>query len=186
MFPGLLDMEALFTGSFWAVRHGIGYVSKNRDQESLMLISSIADNICLPSLKDLTPFGPISDRKQKQLAEKWSERMEVKADSVKVFCNTLSGGNKQKVVLAKWLGKGSDIMILDCPTRGIDVGTKAAIYQLIMQMKEEGKSILLISEELQELIGMSDRIVLLRDGAVSGEFLRNEGLTEAKLIQKMI
>ncbi len=77
-------------------------------------------------------------------------------------------------------------MILDCPTRGIDVGTKAAIYQLIMQMKEEGKSILLISEELQELIGMSDRIVLLRDGAVSGEFLRNEGLTEAKLIQKMI
>ena len=151
-----------------------------------MLISSIKDNICLPSLKDLTPFGPISEKKQKQLAEKWSERMEVKADSVKVFCNTLSGGNKQKVVLAKWLGKGSDIMILDCPTRGIDVGTKAAIYQLIMQMKEEGKSILLISEELQELIGMSDRIVLLRDGAVSGEFFRNEGLTEAKLIQKMI
>ena len=151
-----------------------------------MLISSIKDNICLPSLKDLTPFGPISEKKQKQLAEKWSERMEVKADSVKVFCNTLSGGNKQKVVLAKWLGKGSDIMILDCPTRGIDVGAKAAIYQLIMQMKEEGKSILLISEELQELIGMSDRIVLLRDGAVSGEFLRNEGLTEAKLIQKMI
>ncbi|MFR6467201.1 MAG: ATP-binding cassette domain-containing protein [Ruminococcus sp.] len=145
----------------------MGYVSKNRDQESLMLISSIKDNICLPSLKDLTPFGPISEKKQKQLAEKWSERMEVKADSVKVFCNTLSGGNKQKVVLAKWLGKGSDIMILDCPTRGIDVGTKAAIYQLIMQMKEEGKSILLISEELQELIGMSDRIVLLRDGAVS-------------------
>ena len=182
----LKDQKEPVKSASWAVRHGIGYVSKNRDQESLMLISSIADNICLPSLKDLTPFGPISDRKQKQLAEKWSERMEVKADSVKVFCNTLSGGNKQKVVLAKWLGKGSDIMILDCPTRGIDVGTKAAIYQLIMQMKEEGKSILLISEELQELIGMSDRIVLLRDGAVSGEFLRNEGLTEAKLIQKMI
>ena len=169
----LKDQKEPVKSASWAVRHGIGYVSKNRDQESLMLISSIADNICLPSLKDLTPFGPISDRKQKQLAEKWSERMEVKADSV-------------KVVLAKWLGKGSDIMILDCPTRGIDVGTKAAIYQLIMQMKEEGKSILLISEELQELIGMSDRIVLLRDGAVSGEFLRNEGLTEAKLIQKMI
>ena len=141
----LKDQKEPVKSASWAVRHGIGYVSKNRDQESLMLISSIADNICLPSLKDLTPFGPISDRKQKQLAEKWSERMEVKADSA-----------------------------------------KAAIYQLIMQMKEEGKSILLISEELQELIGMSDRIVLLRDGAVSGEFLRNEGLTEAKLIQKMI
>lgn len=170
----------------WAVKHGIGYVSKNRDQESLMLSCSIADNICLPSLKDITRCGPVSDRKQKQLAEKWAKRMEVKADSVKVFCNTLSGGNKQKVVLAKWLGKGSDIMILDCPTRGIDVGTKAAIYQLIMQMKENGKSIILISEELQELIGMSDRIILLKDGSVSGEFLRNEGLTEAKLIQKMI
>ena len=77
-------------------------------------------------------------------------------------------------------------MILDCPTRGIDVGTKAAIYQLIMQMKENGRSIILISEELQELIGMSDRIILLKDGSVSGEFLRNDGLTEAKLIQKMI
>ena len=170
----------------WAVKHGIGYVSKNRDQESLMLSCSIADNICLPSLKDITKFGPVSGRKQKQLAEKWAKRMEVKADSVKVFCNTLSGGNKQKVVLAKWLGKGSDIMILDCPTRGIDVGTKAAIYQLIMQMKENGRSIILISEELQELIGMSDRIILLKDGSVSGEFLRNDGLTEAKLIQKMI
>ena len=112
--------------------------------------------------------------------------MEVKAGSVDQFCNTLSGGNKQKVVLAKWLGKGSDIMILDCPTRGIDIGTKAAIYQLIEKLKQEGRSILLISEELPELIGMSDRIVMLKDGRISGEFLRAEGLTEAKLIQKMI
>lgn len=112
--------------------------------------------------------------------------MEVKADSIKVFCNTLSGGNKQKVVLAKWLGKGSDILILDCPTRGIDVGTKAAIYQLIEDLKKEGRSILLISEELQELIGMSDRIILLKDGAVTGEFCREDGLSEEKLIQKMI
>ena len=71
----------------WAVKHGIGYVSKNRDQESLMLSCSIADNICLPSLKDITKFGPVSGRKQKQLIEKWAKRMEVKADSVKVFCN---------------------------------------------------------------------------------------------------
>lgn len=170
----------------WAVKHGIGYVSKNRDQESMMIICSIRDNICLPSLKDITPRGPISGKKQRELASTWSKRMEVKADSIETFCNTLSGGNKQKVVLAKWLGKGSQILILDCPTRGIDVGTKAAIYQLIEQLKREGKSILLISEELQELIGMSDRILLLKDGALSGEFSRSEGLTETKLIQKMI
>ena len=151
-----------------------------------MLVCSIKDNICLPSLKDITARGPVSVKKQKELAGIWSGKMEVKADNIDVFCNTLSGGNKQKVVLAKWLGKGSDILILDCPTRGIDVGTKAAIYRLIEKLKEEGKSIVLISEELQELIGMSDRILLLKDGVISGEFLRKEGLSEAKLIQKMI
>lgn len=170
----------------WAVRHSIGYVSKNRDAESMMPICSIKDNICLPSLKDLTPVGPISPKKQKALAKKWAQEMEVKAENINVFCNRLSGGNKQKVVLAKWLGKGADILILDCPTRGIDVGTKAAIYHLIEKLKQEGKSIILISEELQELIGMCDRVQLMKDGRMSGEFLRSEGLTEAKLIQKMI
>lgn len=170
----------------WAVRNSIGYVSKNRDQESMMPICSIKDNICLPSLKDLNPVGPISPKKQKKLAEKWSGEMEVKAEGIQTYCNRLSGGNKQKVVLAKWLGKGSDILIFDCPTRGIDVGTKAAIYQLIDKLKHQGKSILLISEELQELIGMSDRVLLMKDGRISGEFHRKEGLTEAKLIQRMI
>lgn len=170
----------------WAVNHSIGYVSKNRDQESMMIICSIEENIGLPSLKDLSSVGGVSGRKEKALAEKWSGKMEVKADSIRVFCNTLSGGNKQKVVLAKWLGKGADILILDCPTRGIDVGTKAAIYQLIEELKAQGKSIVLISEELQELIGMSDRVVLMKDGSVSGEFYRSEGMTETKLIQKMI
>ncbi len=180
------DGKDIVKNSSWATEHGIGYVSKNRDQESMMLVCSIKDNICLPSLKDITARGPVSVKKQKELAGIWSGKMEVKADNIDVFCNTLSGGNKQKVVLAKWLGKGSDILILDCPTRGIDVGTKAAIYRLIEKLKEEGKSIVLISEELQELIGMSDRILLLKDGVISGEFLRKEGLSEAKLIQKMI
>ncbi len=151
-----------------------------------MPVCSIRDNICLPSLRDLARFGPVSVKKQKKLAETWAANMEVKAASISVYCNTLSGGNKQKVVLAKWLAKGADILILDCPTRGIDVGTKAAIYQLIENLKKKGKSVVLISEELQELIGMSDRIILLKDGEISGEFERSEGLSEAKLIQKMI
>ena len=170
----------------WAVRNGMAYVSKNRDTESMMLVCSVKDNICLPSLHDLAALGPISPKKQKKHAAQWAKKMEVKANSVETFCNTLSGGNKQKVVLAKWLGKGAEILILDCPTRGIDVGTKAAIYQLIEELKAEGRSIVLISEELPELIGMSDRILLLKDGGISGEFFRRDGLTEAKLIEKMI
>lgn len=170
----------------WAVDHGIAYVSKNRDRESLMPMCSIRDNICLPSLKDLAKRKLISRKREKELADTWAKNLEVKAASTETYCNTLSGGNKQKVVLAKWLAKGSDVMILDCPTRGIDIGTKASIYQLIESLKNSGKSIVLISEELPELIGMSDRIVMLKDGAVSGEFRREEEMTEAKLIQKMI
>ncbi|OCN00983.1 hypothetical protein A7X67_18525 [Clostridium sp. W14A] len=170
----------------WAVKEGIAYVSKNRDRESLMTICSIKDNICLPSLRDISKHYLITKKSENELAEKWSGNLEVKAGSINEYCNELSGGNKQKVVLAKWLAKGSDIMILDCPTRGIDVGAKASIYHLIEELKKSEKSIVLISEELPELIGMSDRIVTLQDGKISGEFYRTEGLSEAKLIKKMI
>ncbi len=170
----------------WAVEHEIAYVSKNRDKESMITFCSIKDNICLPSLSKLARYFLISKKSEKTLAQTWSKNLEVKTDSISRYCNTLSGGNKQKVVLAKWLGKGSEIMILDCPTRGIDIGTKASIYGLIEKLKKDGKSIVLISEELSELIGMSDRIVIMKDGIVAGEFMRDEGMTEAKLIQKMI
>lgn len=170
----------------WAVNHGIGYVSKNRNTESMMPVGSIKDNICLPSLKELSKYKLLKKKTQRTFAEKWSGTLNIKSNSVNQYCNALSGGNKQKVVLAKWLGKDSDILILDCPTRGIDIKTKASIYNLIEQLKNNGKSILMISEELPELIGMSDRIVILKNGSISGEFHRSEGLTEAKLIQKMI
>ena len=98
----------------------------------------------------------------------------------------LSGGNKQKVALAKWLGFGADVFIMDCPTRGIDIGVKSNIYRLMEQLKAEGKSILLISEELPEVIGMSDRVVILKDGKISGVFGREEQLTETKLIDYMV
>lgn len=151
-----------------------------------MLIGSIRDNICIPSYDDLSRYNFISRKSERRLSEKWSQEMEVKSESVERFCSTLSGGNKQKVVLAKWLGKGSSILILDCPTRGIDVGTKASIYHLIEQLKEQGKSIILISEELPELIGMSDRIIIFRNGEIAGTFNREDNVTESKLIQKMI
>lgn len=169
-----------------AMKHKIGYLSKDRDQESLMKTASIRDNICLPSLKFLGKAGIISKKTEKKFSEKWADCMNVKMNNVNDYISSLSGGNKQKVVLAKWLGFGSEVLILDCPTRGIDVGVKQTIYQLLVQLKNEGKAIMMISEELAELIGMSDRVIIMKNGKVSGEFSRGEGLSETKLIQYML
>jgi ribose transport system ATP-binding protein len=98
----------------------------------------------------------------------------------------LSGGNKQKVVFGKWIGCGSEILILDCPTRGVDIGVKQAMYRLMVQLKSEGKTILMISEELPELIGMSDRILIMKDGQITKEFTRSEQLSDADIIRYMI
>ncbi len=102
------------------------------------------------------------------------------------LCKELSGGNKQKVVFSKWLAKKSDILILDCPTRGIDVGVKAAMYSLMTELKAQGKSIVMISEELLELIGMSDRILVIKDGKLQAELRRSEDLSERQIIQYII
>ena len=104
----------------------------------------------------------------------------------KQYVSELSGGNKQKVVLARWIGKDSDILILDSPTRGIDVRVKADIYTLMTELKKQGKSIIMISEELPELLGMSDRIFIMKNGKFNGEFKRSQELGEKDLIAKMI
>jgi ribose transport system ATP-binding protein len=98
----------------------------------------------------------------------------------------LSGGNKQKVVFGKWIGCGSEILILDCPTRGVDIGVKKAMYELMTNLKNEGKAIIMISEELSELMGMSDRLIIMKDGAVMKEFSRSRTLSDAEIIQYMI
>ena len=100
--------------------------------------------------------------------------------------SALSGGNKQKVVFGKWIGRGSEVLILDCPTRGVDIGVKQAMYQMMYQMKKEGKSILLISEEMAELIGMSDRVIVMKDGEIKAEFERSDKLSESDMIEYMI
>ncbi len=182
----VINNDKIVKNSSWAVKNKMAYISKNRDGESMMPICSIKDNICLPSLNDISKMTFVPRKKEVALANAWAKNMQVKAKDVGVFCNTLSGGNKQKVVLAKWLAKGSDILIFDCPTRGIDVGTKAEIYKLMENLKSQGKSIVLISEELPELIGMSDRIIILKNGKLSGEFNRDDNVTESNIIQKMI
>lgn len=170
-----------------AIRNSIGYTSKDRDHESLGLSGSIRDNIASTGYYVNRLFGPIiSFRKEKNYVAKEISDLSLKCASQYHGVNTLSGGNKQKVVFGKWIGADSRILILDCPTRGIDIGVKAAMYQLIYQFKKEGRSILLISEELQELIGMSDRILIMKDGQVTREVLRTENPTENDLIEYMI
>ena len=169
-----------------AIRHSIAYASKDRDNESVILNESIRNNVALPSLEDLANKGFLSGAKLTSFAKEHATKMQTKMQSVSQFVSDLSGGNKQKVVLARWIGKGSDILVLDSPTRGIDVKVKQAIYALMEQLREQGKSIIMISEEIPELLGMSDRIFIMKDGSISGEFKRSPELNEVDLIQKMI
>lgn len=170
-----------------AIKHSIAYTSKDRDNESVVLNQSIMDNICLPSLDELSDKRHmLNDKKLRTFADKFAKEMSVKMVNVDQFVSDLSGGNKQKVVLARWIGKDSDIVVLDSPTRGIDIKVKQDIYQLMDRMRKEGKSIIMISEELMELIGMCDRIIIMKDGMISGQIERHETLDENNLITMMV
>ena len=169
-----------------AIKHSIAYASKDRDNESIIVNESIRNNIVLPSIDDLANHGLLSGRKLTAFADKHAQGMQTKMLNVGQFVSDLSGGNKQKVVLARWIGKGSDILVLDSPTRGIDVKVKQAIYALMAELRKQGKSIIMISEEIPELLGMADRIIVMKDGAFSGEFMRDPSLSEEDLIAKMV
>ncbi|MBQ6346908.1 MAG: sugar ABC transporter ATP-binding protein [Clostridia bacterium] len=169
-----------------AIRHSVAYTSKDRDNESIILNESIRNNVVLPSLDDLASHGILNGRKLTRFAQEHAANMQTKMQGVQQFVSDLSGGNKQKVVLARWIGKGSDILVLDSPTRGIDVKVKQAIYALMADMKQQGKSIIMISEEIPELLGMSDRIFVMKDGHINGEFMRDPALSEEDLIAKMV
>ncbi|MCR4895785.1 MAG: sugar ABC transporter ATP-binding protein [Lachnospiraceae bacterium] len=169
-----------------AVEKRIGYMSKNRDTEAIILQYPIDENICIPSLARLVRNGIIRSREERELSRTWADKLSIKLRSIHSYCATLSGGNKQKVVLAKWLGNESRILIMDCPTRGIDIGVKEAIYRLMQDLKKEGVSIVMISEELAELIGMSDRIMVMKDYSISKILDRSADLTEKTVIEYMI
>lgn len=169
-----------------AAASGVGYVSKNRDLESLMLQGTIGYNISLPSLDEVSTSKIISPRAEKKFVNEQIESLSIKCQGANQPVRALSGGNKQKVAFAKWVGKKSKVLVLDCPTRGVDVGVKAAMYRLIYELKKAGNAIVLISEELPELIGMSDRILIMKDGEITGEYMRSVELSEYELIQKMI
>ena len=169
-----------------AMKHGLGYVSKDRDKEALVLTESIADNIISAGYDKLTKGIFLLPADTKKYVDKQVKDLSIKCASVKQDVQFLSGGNKQKVVFGKWIGRECDILILDCPTRGVDIGVKAAMYALINEMRLAGKSIIMISEEMAELIGMCDRLLILKDGSLSGEFFRSKDLNENDIIEVMI
>lgn len=183
----LKNGSVLIDNPVTAVNHQMAYISKDRDTESVILSASIKSNVVLPSLKKISGFlGFISPKKENDLTDRQIKIMHIKCRNGSQLVKELSGGNKQKVAFSKWLSTDSDILILDCPTRGIDVGVKADMYKLIMDLKRAGKGIIMISEELVELIGMCDRILLFKNGEQTKELMRSESLTEREIIEYIV
>ena len=152
-----------------AVKNGIGYLSEDRKEFGLAVGLSLRDNSLMPSLEYYTKGPFMDDKKINAVAKEYVGKISIRTTSINQLVSNLSGGNQQKVVLAKWLIRNCDILIFDEPTRGIDVGAKSEIYKLMNFLVEEGKSIIMISSELPELLRMSDRIIVMCEGKITGE-----------------
>jgi len=152
-----------------AIRLGIGMVPEDRKEQGLITALSVRDNITLPIIDELRRWMRIDRRKQKGIAEHQVSQLKIQTPSIHQITQNLSGGNQQKVVLAKWLAKRCNLLIMDEPTRGIDVGAKTEMYKLMSMLVSEGKAILFISSDLPEVIAMSDRIYAMRDGCLAAE-----------------
>ncbi|MFD1887665.1 sugar ABC transporter ATP-binding protein [Paenibacillus wenxiniae] len=161
-----------------AVRHGIGFITEDRKDEGLILDFSIRDNMALPNLFSFTSNGFISSKKELEFVDTLIKRLQVKTQSAETPARSLSGGNQQKVVIAKWIGIGPSLLILDEPTRGVDVGAKREIYQLMNELTDRGVAIIMVSSELPEILGMSDRIIVVHEGKLSGELPREQATQE--------
>lgn len=173
--------EARITSSQQAIALGLAYVPEDRQLHGLIPTMPLTPNISLPMLPAYAQKGWLRDRLERKSAFEAALQMEVRANNIWQLARELSGGNQQKVVLAKWLSTNPRILILDEPTRGIDVGTKASVHGLMSKLAAEGLSILMISSELPEILGMSDRVIVMREGYVTGEFSRAEA-TQEKII----
>jgi len=161
-----------------AMARGIAYVPEDRQQHGLVLPMNITQNVTLPILRQFARMSWLNQAAETQEALQMAERLEVRAAGLWQRARELSGGNQQKVVLAKWLATRPTILILDEPTRGIDVGTKAAVHELMSQLASQGLAILMISSELPEILGMSDRILVMCEGRPTGHFTRAEATQE--------
>lgn len=164
-----------------AIRHGFGFITENRKTEGLILDFSIERNIALPSEERLAQSHMINDKKEFDFSSELSKRLGVKAQDINLPASTLSGGNQQKVVIAKWVGMHPKLLILDEPTRGIDIGAKKDIYDLMNELTAKGVSIIMVSSELPEVIGMSDRILVIHEGRAAG-IVEHKDATQTRIM----
>lgn len=164
-----------------AVKNGVAYVTEDRKQYGLVLIDDICRNISLSSLEKISYLGKVNENQEKQIAEEYRLKMNIKSPSIFQKTENLSGGNQQKVVLSKWILTNPDVLILDEPTRGIDVGAKYEIYLIINELVAQGKSVIIISSELPEVLGMSDRVYVMNEGKIVGE-LQGEQATQESVM----
>jgi ribose transport system ATP-binding protein len=164
-----------------AIKNGIGLIPEDRKQHGVLLEMDIRFNVSYASLDHMTQYGFVNRGKETSLAGNYIESLRIKTPGSSQQVKNLSGGNQQKVVLAKWLATHCDILFFDEPTRGIDIGAKQEIYQLMRQLAEEGKSMIMISSEMPELIGMSDRVLVMKEGRLTGE-LQQEQMTQEKIL----
>ena len=157
-----------------AIQHGIGYIPEDRKAHGAFLRMSIKWNVVVNNLRGISK-GPFVDEKlENRIAEDYEEKFQIKTPSLEQRVENLSGGNQQKVVIAKTLAANSEIIIFDEPTRGIDVGAKQEIYKLMNQLAGEGKAIIMVSSDMPELLGMSDRIITIYEGRKAGELAKSE------------
>ncbi len=169
---------ATITAPAGAIRRGIGLLTENRKEEGLVLGLSVAKNVVLASIDSVSRWGVVHPRREQAVAQGYVDRLQIRTPGVNQQVRFLSGGNQQKVVLAKWLNTAPEIVILCEPTRGIDVGAKAEIYQLVNELAADGKAILFISSELPEILGLSDRVLVMREGGIAACLEKEEATAE--------
>jgi ABC-type sugar transport system ATPase subunit len=162
-----------------ALKHGMGLVPENRKEEGLVLGMSVRGNVSLAELKKISKYDFINKKKEEELAEKYINELKVRTPSQEQLVQNLSGGNQQKVVISKWMATNPDILILDEPTRGVDVGAKKEIHMLMSQLAKKGVAVIMISSELPEILGMSDRIIVMHEGRIKGELNRENASQES-------
>jgi ribose transport system ATP-binding protein len=166
-----------------AVQNGIGYLSEDRKQFGVLVGMDVKTNIAISTMKDyLRPLGWMNTSKIDKQAKDMIEKLRIKTPSGNQLVKNLSGGNQQKVVIGKWLTRDSDILIFDEPTRGIDIGAKDEIYRLLNELAEQGKSIIMISSELPEILRMSHRVIVMCEGRITGELENNEKTTQEAIM----
>lgn len=166
-----------------AIRAGICLLTEDRKSQGLVLGRSVRENFGLPNLTELATCGFVQLRRERDLFADYVDKLQIKTPSAEQLARNLSGGNQQKVVLAKWLQRNSEVIIFDEPTRGIDVGAKYEIYMLMNELAKQGKAVIMVSSELPEVLGMSDRIVVMHEGRITGEVSNVSSATQEQIME---